>query len=139
MKLSKNRIPKTPEHRAMYQNFEKLHISNGILECTITNNISGEKFDQLVIPSSHRYLILRTLHDEMGYQGRDRTISLIRDRFFWYGQTRDVENWISSCDRCLRRKTPCKDRAELVNIESSQPLELVCMDFLSLETSKGGY
>ena len=29
-------------------------------------------------------------------------------------------------------------RAPLVSIMTSQPLELVCMDFLSLEESKGG-
>ena len=76
----------------MYQNFEKLHITDGILQRTVTDNISGEKFDQLIIPSTHRSLILPSLHDEMGNQGRDRTISLIRDRFYWYGETRDVEN-----------------------------------------------
>jgi hypothetical protein len=57
---------------------------------------------------------LRSLHDQMGHQGRDRTTSLIRDRFFWHGLTRDVEDWISSCDRCLKRKTPRRDQAPLV-------------------------
>jgi hypothetical protein len=75
----------------------------------------------------------------MGHQGRDRTTSLIRDIFFWHGLTRDVEDWISSCDRCLKRKTPRRDQAPLVSITTSQPLELVCMDFLGLETSKEGY
>ncbi|XP_041350990.1 uncharacterized protein LOC121369973 [Gigantopelta aegis] len=51
----------------------------------------------------------------------------------------DVEDWIKNCDRCLRRKTPTNARAPLVSITSTQPLELVCMDFLTLETSKGGY
>jgi hypothetical protein len=36
-------------------------------------------------------------------------------------------------------KKPTNERAALVNIESSQPLELVCMDYLSLERSNGGY
>ena len=30
------------------------------------------------------------------------------------------------------------DRTELVNIETSQQLELVCMNYLTLESSKGG-
>ena len=39
---------------------------------------------------------------------------------------------------CCRRKSPVK-LAELVPIQTSRPMELVCMDFLSLEQSKGGY
>ena len=39
----------------------------------------------------------------------------------------------------LGGKTPTNARAPLVSINSTQPLELVCMDFLALETSKGGY
>lgn len=74
----------------------------------------------------------------MGHQGRDRIISLLRDRFNWHGMAKDVESWISNCDRCLRRKTSTKQRAPMVSIETSQPLELVCMNFLGLETSKGG-
>jgi hypothetical protein len=61
------------------------------------------------------------------------------DRFVWYGMTRDVESWITNCNRCIRRKKPPNEKAALINIESSQPLELVCIDYLSLERSKGGY
>ena len=50
----------------------------------------------------------------------------------------DLDQWIKSCDRCLKRKTPA-NRAELVNIVISQPLELVSLDYLNLEMSKGGY
>ena len=37
------------------------------------------------------------------------------------------------------RKSKVQRSACLVNIQSSQPLELVCLDFLGLERSKGGY
>lgn len=36
-------------------------------------------------------------------------------------------------------KLPPIKKAPLVNINTSQPLELVCLDFLTLERSKGGY
>ena len=51
---------------------------------------------------------------------------------------RDVENWCKQCPRCLRRKA-AGTTAPLVNIVTSQPLELVCMDYLTVETSSGGY
>ena len=37
------------------------------------------------------------------------------------------------------RKSNPGPSAELVNIVSSQPMELVCIDFLTLERSKGGF
>ena len=39
----------------------------------------------------------------------------------------------------MRAKIHVPDRAPLHPIVSMEPLELVCMDFMSLETSKGGY
>ena len=46
---------------------------------------------------------------------------------------------IHHCGRCIRRKTAVKQTAELVNITTSSPMELVCIDFLSLKPSKGGH
>ena len=63
----------------------------------------------------------------------------MRSRFYWPGLENDVEEKIKNCGRCIRRKTPVKPSAELVNITSSQPMELLCIDFLSLERSKGGH
>ena len=51
----------------------------------------------------------------------------------------DLDNWVSGCDRCLKLKAPTNNRAPLVNITTRQPLELVSMDFLTLEMSKGGF
>jgi hypothetical protein len=51
--------------------------------------------------------------------------------------TSDIENWVQHCDRCLKRKKE-PHRAPLVNIITTQPMELVCIDYLTLEPSKGG-
>ena len=50
--------------------------------------------------------------------------------------TVDIEKWTSKC-RCLLRKSPTNKRAPLVNIVTTYPLELVCMDCLKLEPAKG--
>ena len=52
----------------------------------------------------------------------------------------DVKEYLQRCDRCICRKTSTDKRcAGLVNMTSTYPMELVCMDYLSLEVSKGGY
>ena len=68
-----------------------------------------------------------------------RTTSSVKDRFFWSGMYQDIMTWIEECGRCIRRKSSTIQRAPLVNITTTSPLELVCMDFLTLETSKGNY
>ena len=46
---------------------------------------------------------------------------------------------MKNCEKCIKRKTIPPPSAEVVNIVSSQPMELVCIDFLSLERSRGGF
>ena len=136
---SKYRLPFSNQqyHSTLYRNFDKLHIQNGILMRDIV--INGKKRSQIVLPRTCIRTVLHQLHTKMGHPGRDKTTSLIRDRFFWYGMTADVESYIGKCKRCVLSKTPTTERAPLVNIRSFQPLELVCLDYLTLETSKGGY
>ena len=63
----------------------------------------------------------------------------MKNRLYWPGMIKDIEDWIKHCHRCLLRKTSTSDRAPLISITTYQTLELVCMDFLQLETSKGGF
>nr|KAG5712759.1 hypothetical protein BaRGS_029814 [Batillaria attramentaria] len=131
--------PKTdsPHHRTLHQTASRLKLIDGVLYRDVI--IDDKQRNQLVLPGQYIQDVLRSLHDDGGHPGRDRTLSLLRDRFFWPGMAADVENWIQKCPRCIRRKTPCNSRAPLVNIVTTQPLELVSVDFLTLETSKGGF
>ena len=49
-----------------------------------------------------------------------------------------VDKWVTTCERCIRRKSSTNERAPLVNINTTYPLELVCFDYLTLEPSRGG-
>lgn len=114
-----------------------LFFKNGILyrKCVL----SPETVHQLVLPDAFRDVTLTGLHDNAGHQGRNRTLYLIKSRFFWPGMDRDVGNRVSSCTNCMLRKTKAKRSADLVIITSDYPLELICIDFLTLDKCKGGY
>ena len=95
---------------------------------------------QLVLPRDYRRQALWNLHNDMGHLGRGKTLDLVHQRFLWPHMASDVEDKIRHCDRCIRQgKTPYQDKAPMTSIKTSQPLELVCMDFLTLESSQGGY
>ena len=128
---------KTPAVSKYFREWNKLSICKNVLyRSTVLN---GEQNRQLVLPIRFREIGLRHLHDDVGHQGRDRTLSLVRSCFYWPGLESDIDYKVRNCERCIKRKTNPKPSAELVNIVTTQPMELVCIDFLSLKRSKGGH
>ena len=123
------------DDKVMHHSFSKFRIIDGLL---MKVRQDDSKHQQVVVPKEVVPIILQQLHNRMGHPGRDRTTPLIIDRFFWPRMRGDIATWIQECDRCLKFKTPDNQRAELVNIKTSYPLELVCMDYLTLEPCKGG-
>ena len=100
------------------------------------NSTSKKTLWQLIVPKLFRERALLGCHDDVGHQGILRTLSLLRERFYWPGMQEEATQHILKCSRCLRRKAP-PQVAPLQPILVTQPLELVHMDYLSLEPSKG--
>lgn len=95
---------------------------------------------QLVLPTKFHQLVYKELHEEMGHLGVERTLALVRDRFYWPHMQRHVEHYVTKVCSCLKWKRPGKPtRALLVNIVTTYPFEMVSIDFLHLESCKGGY
>ncbi|XP_048630695.1 uncharacterized protein LOC125604315 [Brassica napus] len=66
------------------------------------------KEKKLCIPKgSMRELLVREAHGGglMGHFGRDKTLSVLTDHFFWPNMKRDVENLCAKCTVCLRTKS----------------------------------
>ena len=68
----------------------------------------------------------------MGHLGIERTASLLRDQFYWPTMIENIEHHIKSCSRCLRFKTQ-PEKAKLNPIIATRPLELVHIDYLTIE------
>ena len=122
--------------RRYFKDWEKLYLCQDVLYRKA--ELNGQDFQQLIIPLSYRDVVFKALHDSLGHQGRDRTTSLVKQRFFWPGIDAYVRDKVQSCERCIKRKTNPGRSAELVNITSTAPMEILCLDYLSLERSKGG-
>ena len=126
-----------PDVRKFLKDWDKLNIKDGVLYRK--TNINGLDYNQLVAPKAVQEIILNALHDDQGHQGRDRTAWLVKTRFFWLRMNHDIEMKVRQCNRCILQKTRPIPAAELVNITSNAPMDIVCIDYLSLEMSKGGY
>ena len=117
---------------------ERKHLSLVSGQLMRSRTCNGGTQLQLVLPRKYWTVALKYVHDHMGHLGRDRSLELLRERYYWVGMHKTVADYISRCDRCIRRKDWNPQRAPLVSTTSTQPMELVCMDFLKLEPSKGG-
>ena len=87
---------------------------------------AGELQYQLVLPSKFRKVALSYVHDRMGHLGRDRTLELLCERYYWPSMQQSVVDYIAKCGRCIRRKDLNPQGAPLVTTETTQPMELVC-------------
>ena len=65
----------------------------------------------------------------------DKTLELLKKRFYWPSMYTDVVVHLSNCFNCLKRKGVAP-KAELYPITANRPLELVLTD-VSLKPSKG--
>lgn len=60
--------------------------------------------EQLVIPKSYHLLVCKELHQDMGHMGVERTLDLIRERFYWSQMHKDVEHFVTNVCECLKKK-----------------------------------
>ncbi len=80
----------------MRKNFSSLKMIRGILYREVRHR--EETINQLVLPECFRGRVFQGLHDDVGHHGRDRTLSLLRERFFWPGMAADVDAYQSAAD-----------------------------------------
>lgn len=135
--LSKGNITQVDKtkHRAcslMLREWDRLKMQKGVMY-RIISPPGKPRCSQLVLPEKYRDTVMKSLHDDSGHLGLDKTYGLIKDRFYWPRMKSEIEDYCKSCVRCIKRKTLPKRVAPLSHLQSDGPLDLVCMDFLSIE------
>jgi transposase InsO family protein len=135
-----DRMNEPPRVRLALREISRMVLRNGVLYRARRDARTNKSTYQLVLPKCFYRIAMNGLHDDMGHLGVERTVDSLRQRFYWPGLVDDVKLHIKQCRRCTRRKdlTGRKQRSPLHSIQTTQPLELLCVDFLSLEESAGG-
>ena len=128
-------MKESPTIKALIREWDKLRFSSDGLLCRKTN-----EFNQIILPLKYRRLIYRELHDDMGHLGSERVFNLARQRFYWPKMRSDIEYYTTKVCSCLKQRKPNTiSRAPMSCITTSQPFELVSIDFVHLERSSGGF
>ena len=96
----------------------------------------GEDEDLLLfaVPKGHWTAALNGCHWDAGHQGRDCILSLLQEHFWWPGMAKQMRQVIKACRHCLQYEgsTP---KAPLCPIVATTPLDLLHVDFTSIETT----
>ena len=102
--------------------------------------IKGKDDKQVVLPSRLKPLVYKKLHVNMGHLRYDRTLELIRDRFYWPQMNDEVKHFVGKIYKCVKDKRPVRlPQVPQKSITSSAPMELVVLDFLHLDTCVGRF
>ena len=117
--------------------FDRLVLKKGVLHCIyISNDVETH---QLVLPLEYHNTVLRMLHDDYSHQGLDRTLALVRERFYWSTMNHDATEYVTNCHWCHVAKGhytgPHTQQGSLV---ANNPLDLLCIDFLKVDPSRDG-
>ena len=86
---------------------------------------------QAVIPMGYRREVLRYAHDikASGHLGVKKTLSKIRQKYYWPGLQNDVRTYIAGCEKCCKRKEPIPSKkAPMQIIRSGYPMERIAID-----------
>ena len=97
------------------------------------------EYHQLVLPQRLQGRVLRSIHDDMGHQGMERTLELLRERVYWPTMASDASQWVSCCTHCQVTQGPYNTpKPKIGQLESNNSLDLLCLDFTKVDLSKTG-
>ena len=122
------------EGKALYRVRNNLTLRKGVIYVNITPKGETEGLLAFVVPPAHRRTALNGVHRDAGHQGQQRTLALTEERFWWPKMVEDCRSLVKGCQRCQIFEGAVV-RAPLCPIKAFAPLELVHVDFMSIETT----
>ncbi|CAG2240186.1 unnamed protein product [Mytilus edulis] len=95
---------------------------------------NGKHYDiHIVLPANFKRFVLNQVHNIVtgGHLGVRKTLSKIKQRYFWYKMRQDVKFWCTKCDICASTKAPCKKpKARMKQYLVGAPWERMAIDIL---------
>ena len=123
---------KSPTVRHLWLLWEQLVLIDGILYKKWDDGPTRSHLT-LVTPKTLINTILEANHDAIlsGHLGFKKSLSRIRQNYYWFKMRDSVRNYVRACSVCGARKRPPKlPRAPLKNYHQGSPLDRIAMDIL---------
>ena len=96
---------------------------------------SSISYDQLPLPSVFSKEVLQSMHNRINSAHLEvhKTVTKIKQNFYWYKMNDSVRLWISQCSFCKARKRPAKKpKSPLTEYNVGFPIDRLSVDVLGL-------
>ena len=134
--------PYSETTKTYWVQWESLLLRDGVLYRLWETPAGESSTKQLVLPKELREDVLQQLHSSptAGHMGVNKTLSRVRERFYWVHCSKDVRTFCKNCDTCSSRRGPVrKQRAPLGQYNVGAPMERLAIDVLGpLPLSEAG-
>ena len=87
-----------------------------------------------VVPTADRQAAIDGCHRSMGHQGRDCTLSLMKEQFWWPGMSQALLKAVANCGRCIQYEAKGQ-LPPMQPIIYTEPMELIHIDYVGMEVT----
>ena len=113
---------------------QALTLQDNLLYLQVTPTNSRDTVLVFVIPTADRQAAMDDCHHSVGHQGRDRTLSLMKERFWWPGMSQALLKAVAKCGRCIQYEAKGQ-LPPMQPIICTEPMELVHIDYVGMEVT----
>ena len=121
--------------RRFYAAWQKeFTLQDNLLYLQVTPTNSQDMAPVFVIPTADRQAAIDSCHCSAGHQDHNRTLSLIKERFWWPGMSQALLKAVVNCGRCIQYEAKGQ-LPPMQPIICTEPMELVHIDYVRMEVT----
>ena len=109
-------------------------LQDNLLYLQVTPTNSQDTAPVFIIPTGDRQASIHGCHRSAGHQGRDQTLSLMKERFWWPGMSQALLRAVASCGRCIQYEAKGQ-LPPMQPIICTEPMELVHINYVGMEVT----
>ena len=109
-------------------------LKDNLLFLNLMPSNSTETISVFVVPAQKRQVAIDGCHQSAGHQGRDWTLSLMKERFWWPGMSQALVMAVSNCGHCKQFEAKPQIPG-MQPITCTEPMELVHVDYVGMEVT----
>ena len=109
-------------------------LRDNLLFLNVTPANSTETMSVFVVPERKHQAAIDGCHQCAGHQGQDRTLSLMKEQFWWPGMAWVLVLAVSNCGHCKQFEAK-PHISSMQPIICTEPIELVHIDYVGMEVT----